>query len=266
VLAQVYSKLHNHTKPILYDAGFGPGILGLAPHRITTLAGEAGVGKSSLAMACMFETLANHPGLRAAVANVEVSDEELLQREFARQSGIPFDKIFHADLTPEEDALLEEVREDMLPILDRVAFLSEPFSPYCLEEGMRWAEADLLVVDYLQQLHRPNGMGPRDAVEESIAGLRGLAKQGKCILAISQVSRPQAGGGRRGLDSLSESRQIGYDSTNVYTLKGLKAQGGFNRVELQHNKSRSGPMENLTLLWDAPRHDWKLSPKVKAAA
>jgi len=266
VLTQVYNKLHNHTKPILYDAGFGPGVFGLAPHRITVFAGEAGVGKSSLAMACMFDALANHPDLRAAVANVEVSDEELMQREFSRQSGIPFNKIFHADLTPEEDSLLAEVREQMQPVLERVTFLSEPFSPYCLEEGMRWAEADLLVVDYLQQLHRPNGMGPREAVEESMAGLRGLAKQGKCILAISQVSRPQMGGGKRGLDGLKESGQIGYDATNVFTLKELKAQGGFSRVCLKHDKSRSGPRQDLTLLWDAPIHDWKLSPNVKVAA
>ncbi len=266
VLTRVYNKLCNHTKPILYNAGFGPGVLGLAPHRITVLAGEAGVGKSSLAMACMFDALANHPGLRAAVANVEVSDEELMQREFARQSGIPFDKIFHADLTPEEDTQLEEVREQMQPILDRVTFLSEPFAPYLLDEGMRWAEADLLVADYLQQLHRPNSMQPREAVEESMSGLRSLAKQGKCILAISQVSRPQMGASSKGLNGLRESGQIGYDATNVYTLKGVRPEGKLKRVNLQHNKSRSGPMEDLTFLWDAPRHDWQLSPSVKAAA
>lgn len=256
VLSSVCERVKSREPAVQHNAGFGPGVLGLVPGCIAVLAGEAGVGKSSLAMACVFDMLTADRTLRAAVANVELSDEVLVQRELSRASGVPFGKILDNDLTDEEMVGIAAIQQELRTILDRVTFLPEPFDGHCLTAH----RADILIVDYIQELHRPPGMPPREAVENSMRSIRRLAKGGVCAIVVAQLSRSTAATSASTMDRLKESGQIGYDAHNVYALRA--ARGGHKLI---HAKNRNGPLRNLLLHFDATTHHWSLADEERKA-
>jgi replicative DNA helicase len=265
VLAELIQVHTEHKRPVSYETSFGSDFMDLGPGRITILGGGPGDGKTSLAMACLFDALAARPDLRAAVANTEIPEMELLERELARRSGIPFQVIHRQTYTPEQEKKLHMEWKGLVPHADRIDFLPPAvFTPDGIEQSVRGSGAKLLVLDYIQDIYRPDRLTAKEAVEEVLRSVKRLAREGVCTIIVSQVSR-SAVGGLGG--QLKETGQLDYDGDTILVFDKPKARPkaktkAADLVEervLRHRKNRRGPRQILKLGFEVELHRWTLA-------
>jgi replicative DNA helicase len=258
VLKSVCDDIRTGRKPVSYNTSFDRGILGLAPSRVVVLGGGAGTGKTSLGMSCLFDVLYAQPAMRAVVCNVEMTAEELLEREMARLSGVSLDLIQGRTLTAGQQEAVDGAHEHIQTVEDRLCIMPPPLDPYHIEEAVEYFRADLLLVDYLQELDYPEGRDRRLAIDDALRGFRRMKRAGKCVLVISEVTAAYAGTPAH----LKESGQINYEADNTFVLE--PARNGI--VTLKQAKGRRGTKQTLRLRFLGNIHRWESAEQVGGAA
>jgi replicative DNA helicase len=172
---------------------------GLRPGRIAVLAARTSMGKSMLALT-MARNCAFRQGRPALVASLEMSNEGLLERMLAAESGVLTEKIRRRTLDSSEMDLLRAVAAEA----DRKALLSlggDGTTPGVaeIERGCatvvgRHGHLDLLVVDYLGLMdgalqQRASGDRKKE-VASVVAALHELATRLKvAVVIVEQLTR-----------------------------------------------------------------------------
>ncbi|MER6562763.1 DnaB-like helicase C-terminal domain-containing protein [Streptomyces sp. NPDC001027] len=172
---------------------------GLRPGRVTAVAARTSMGKSMLALA-MARDCAFRQGRPAQVASLEMSNEGLMHRTLAAETGVLTERIRRRDLDPAERDLLRAAAEDA----DRNALLSfggDGTTPTVADIGRscdtvvgRHGHLDLLVVDYLGLMRgalqqRASGDRP-DEVARVVADLHELATRLEAaVVIVEQLTR-----------------------------------------------------------------------------
>jgi replicative DNA helicase len=165
---------------------------GLRPGRLTVVAARTAMGKSMLALT-MARNCALRQGRPAQVASLEMSNEGLLERTLAAETGLLTEKI-RQTLDPSDIDLLRAVAADA----DRKALLSfggDGTTPSvaeiergCATVVWRHGHLDLLVVDYLGLMDgalQQRASGDRQAeVARVVAELQELATRLKAAVVI----------------------------------------------------------------------------------
>src|SRR5688572_16612283 len=90
-------ELFSGKPPLVFNCGDLAG-LNLQPGRVVMVGAPPNVGKTPLAMQATFDSLHNHPELKAVVCSVEMSPKKILNRELARVSGVPLDYIMQRQI------------------------------------------------------------------------------------------------------------------------------------------------------------------------
>jgi len=242
--------------PEQWPVGEGFDAIEIGPGLVMLLGGAPGAGKTAAAMQWTVDALRLSPTLRALVCNVEMAPWTLLDRQLARLSGVPADKIRKRFLAGVEDRVRAGM-EELARIADRLAFHS---GPPTLAEVARSADAfkaRLLVFDYIQRFSVAGGDASQDkrAELDTIMGyVRKFADNGLGVLAVSAVARQKTRTGSGyvslGLASYRGSSELEYGADSCWLVS--QDTDNWGAVTLECVKNRHGETPSLLLSFDKP--------------
>ncbi len=227
------------------DAGIG----GMRPGQMIVLAGRPSHGKTSLG-AQVGRNVAEQ-GVGVLMFSLEMSKEELGQRNAAADNTISFTSIRDAEVTDEEIVELGawvERQADVPFYVDDAP--SQTVGEIYLKTRKMIKEADVkvVIVDYLQlaKPDKPTGIPTIDVAMVS-EGLRRMARKlGITVIALAQLNRDSSSrdDGKPKITDLRQSGQIEQDAHQVilihYDRKANPDTDRGNEVDLMVVKNRSG--------------------------
>jgi archaellum biogenesis ATPase FlaH len=213
----------------------------LKPRMMIGIGGEPGVGKTAFVNQICFDALENNQELKLVICNVEMSIEELLERELARKSKVAYEQIQPniwtgvRNFTKNEDSIrmIEAGKAAMAGYLDRVWFIQPPFSYENLEEACEESAAELVVVDYLQRLITKKEGNNQEKITELMSKIRNIAMTDRCVLVLAALNRK--GYKDLELSSFRDCSEIEYGCDSAY-LMSLNIGSGC--TEFKHVKHR----------------------------
>lgn len=247
----------------------------IGPNRIILLGGAPGSGKTALLCQWVFGLLANNPDLRVLIGNVEMPPHALLNRQLARLSGVPLTTIHKREVEPADEIKLRAAFEGMRPLIDRLAFATDPHKLASIATAASDFEADLLLVDYLQRVAAATKTtGTREQVNALMSELRQIADKGQVgILAAAALSRSRDRKGNNSygaatLASFRESSEAEYGSDDCLILAPTDHNHG-NLVRpmlLTHAKSRYGEQRDVALTFHRRFQRFEVDPFVEGGS
>lgn len=219
------------------------------PGSVVLIGAPPNVGKSTLTMQLVAQLLERRETLRAVVANVEMSQESLLEKLPARYAQVPLDGLMDRTLLAEERARVDAVLRDRVGILERLAYLAPPFSISHLAHAMQDHSARLAVVDYLQRFSA-EANEDRARLDKLMDGIRILARAGACVIVISSVARQKSMSGSSTYTGLTMASfrgtsEIEYGADSAFILHRLESV-----AYLQCVKRRFGQFRDVPLWFD----------------
>jgi replicative DNA helicase len=258
--------LHEHKdEPLGVPTGYGDldkltG--GLQRGDLLIIAARPGVGKTSLMLNVGYNAAHRHRQ-RVAIFSLEMSNEQLVQRFVAGETGIDSQRLRVGDLRDDEWGALNRVAMQMS---DQLIFLDDTpsLSPLDLRVKARriYQEhgLDLIIVDYLQLMSgSTNGRNDNRVQEISFISrnLKQIARELKVpLIAGSQLSRlvEQRSDKRPMLSDLRESGSIEQDADIVmfiYRDELYNPDTEFKNIaEISIAKNRNGPTGKINLFFD----------------
>lgn len=220
---------------------------GLQKSDLIILAARPGVGKTSLAIS-VAQAAARKYGKRVAVFSLEMSNEQLVQRMLAAETGIDSQRLRLGDIHGEDE--WHRLMEAAGALSDAPIFIDDTPAISALELRTKarrlYAEhdLDLVVVDYLQLMTGGEKRNENRVQEISniSRGLKGLARELNVpVLALSQLSRAVEGRQDK-RPILSDLRESGCltgdsriylpDSGRYVPIRAVVGQSGFRVAAL----------------------------------
>ena len=167
---------------------------GLQKSDLVILAARPGMGKTSLAIS-LAQNAARKYGKRVAVFSLEMSNEQLVQRMLAAETGIDSQRLRLGDIQGEDE--WHRLMEAAGALSEAPIYIDDTPAVSTLELRTKarrlYAEhdLDLVVVDYLQLMSSSRRSENRvQEISEISRGLKGLARELNIpVLALSQLSR-----------------------------------------------------------------------------
>jgi replicative DNA helicase len=225
---------------------------GLQGTDFVILAGRPGMGKTSLALGIALHA-ARRFAQRIAIFSLEMSDEQLILRLLAAESGIDSQRLRLGKIAEPEWPVFTQSSQVLseIPI-----YINDTAAISIFElrnEAMRLAAEvglDMLIIDYIQLMR---GSGARnqnrqEEISEISRGLKALAKELRIpVLGLSQLNRDLEGrkDKRPRLSDLRESGSLEQDADVVmfiYRDEEYNPDTEFpNIAEIILGKHRSGP-------------------------
>lgn len=233
-------------------------LVGLRPGKMGVIAARPSMGKTALASTIRRSVLAQGHGV--IEFNLEMSKEELLERELAFQAQINLSKVLRAkDITDEELIRIRGATGSLFPgrwfIDDRtysIAGMRRKARILSGRMGRHGIKTGCVIVDYIQ-LAGENGDGREQSIAAISRGCKFLAKELGCtVLALSQLNRScEYREDRRPLMSdLRESGSIEQDADwvgFVYREHMYDNSHPAEDTEFILRKQRSGPIGTVRL-------------------
>ena len=231
---------------------------GLQKSDLIILAARPGVGKTSLAIS-IAQGAARKFGKRVAIFSLEMSNEQLVQRMLAAETGIDSQRLRLGDIHGEEE--WHKLMEAAGALSDASLFIDDTPAVTALELRTKarrlYAEhdLDLIVVDYLQLMS--GGLRSENRVQEISAisrNLKSLARELNVpVLALSQLSRAVESrhDKRPILSDLRESGSIEQDADVVMFIYReemyVEETERQNIADILVSKHRNGPTGTISL-------------------
>ncbi len=235
-------------------------IIGLRPGKMGVIAARPSMGKTALASTIRRSVL--QQGYGVIEFALEMSAEELLERELAFQAGLNLRKVLSAkEITTDELARVGAARGALVSgrwfIDDRTYSIAGMRRRARIVAG-RMLRSDIkvgcIIIDYLQ-LAEDNGEGREQSIAAISRGCKFLAKELECtVLALSQLNRScEYREDRRPLMSdLRESGSIEQDADWVgFVYREHMYDNSFPAEETEFiiRKHRSGPTGTIRLAY-----------------
>lgn len=234
-------------------------LAGLQPSDLIIVAGRPGMGKTGFLLS-VAKNAAQKYRKHVAIFSLEMSNEQLVQRLIAQETGIDSQRLRTGQLREEEWPLFTHAVE---VLSDTVIFLDDTpaITPLQLRTKCRRLHMefglDLVVVDYLQLMTAGTRMENRvQEVSYISRNLKILARELNVpVLAAAQLSRAveQRGDKRPMLSDLRESGSLEQDADvvlflyrdEVYNPETVKQ----NLAEVIVAKHRNGPVGKVELVF-----------------
>jgi replicative DNA helicase len=245
---------------------------------LVLLAGRPGMMKTTLALKIARSNA--RVGKHVAIYSLEMSDEQLVQRLIASETGIPPQRLRLGDIQPDEwpgfTAATQMLAEIPIHIDDAPALSVQELRGKARRLNSMWG-IDLIIVDYLQLMRsgrksdNPSTGSGCNRVQEVSAigrGLKALARELNIpVLAISILSRacelrPNK---RPILSDLRESGTLEYEADIVWFCYRDELYNPdtelVNILELIQAKWRHGPTGTIKLYCHKDRQDFSDADK-----
>jgi replicative DNA helicase len=272
---QLYRRFEDGTPPAI-ETGFSDidhRLGGLHKGNLVILAGQTGMGKSAFAGQLISNVARS--GRRVLLFNLEMTDEEIAERQLAGLSGVGVSAIHRTTLDVDQ---LKRVVTGMGQLTKYPIYI-------CTKGGMtiealrdkarawvhRNGPLDLLVVDYLQlvngsRVYKGNRV---QEVGEVSRGLKALAKELACpVVALAQLNRDVAKRENK-VPTKFDLRESGDIENDADTIWMLYRPGYFEpdnekiqtRAEVHVVKNRHGDEcqgeRAILLRWDGPTNQFQ---------
>jgi replicative DNA helicase len=235
----------------------------LRPGRVVLLGAPPGAGKTTLALQLIFDVVAQH-GLRAVIANVEMSADVLIDKLLARLARVDVTALMNRDLTEAERGRVLSAVATHADALARIAFHTGPPTVPSVYESARAFDAQLIVLDYLQRFAL-DAADDRVRLDRLMGQVRRVADQGLAVLVISSVSRQKGRSGSTyaGLDmaSFRNSGELEFGADAAYLLDANLSHG---IATLRQVKNRFGPLCDVPLRFDGPHQEFRAGDALDA--
>jgi len=166
---------------------------GLGAGDLVIIAGRPSMGKTALAMNIAGNVA--ETGDFVHFFSMEMSPEQLANRQLAEHSGVASDRLRRGDFTEDEFRAVARAAEKLsgLPcVIDRTGGISISALSAKARRMARKRKTKLIVIDYLQLMSGSNGKGGNrvNDITEITTGLKALAGELQIpIIALSQLSR-----------------------------------------------------------------------------
>ena len=233
------------TGPVLYRHTLSHPEIG--PGLVTLIGGAPGGGKTAFVTQIAIDALRFSPDLRLLIANCEMSDEAILNRQLARLSGVNAELIRHRRLGPMHTDRIDTGLATLETVIDRIGFLQRPCSLTNVAMAADDMGAQVVILDYLQRFTLDDeDSEPRERIGRMMDSLRRLASRGLAVIVVSALGRTRDRAGRSSysgdglsLASFRETSELEYGADDAFILAPIE-EGDPSRVRLQHLKSRHG--------------------------
>lgn len=247
--------VQNGTGPVLYRHTLSHPEIG--PGLVTLIGGAPGGGKTAFVTQIAIDALQFNPDLRLLVANCEMSDEAILNRQLARLSGVNAELIRRRRLRPSHSDRIDTGLATLETVIDRIGFLQRPFSLTNVAMAADDMGAQVVILDYLQRFTLDDeDSEPRERIGRMMDSLRRLASRGLAVIVVSALGRTRDRAGRSSysgdglsLASFRETSELEYGADDAFILAPIEERDP-NRVRLQHLKSRHGEQVTQDLLFN----------------
>lgn len=252
------AELEAGTPPVLYplaDPGNRLADIEVGPGLVSLWGGPPGAGKTALVMQLVMDALRLVPTLCALVANVEMAPAALLDRQLARLSGIDLKTVRHRRFTAAHAARRAAGVAALDAVTPRLTFLRPPYSVENVVRAADAAEAELVVMDYVQRFAAVGDHTHRKgAVDEVMDYARRMADGGAAVILVAAVGRQKDASGRSGyadlgLASFRESSELEYGADDAFLVVRDDPDDPAG-VTLRHVKSRHGETRDIPLRFD----------------
>lgn len=159
---------------------------GLFRKELIVIGGGSGTGKSYIA-GTIFKHIATQ-AFRTGYFSLEISNSMVVSRLIAQKSNIKFSRILYGFLNPEEQAKINDAKNDLKVWEDYMDFRDDIYEYDKLEVEIKNGGYDFVVVDFMQNI-LGKGKDEYSNLSEISLKLQKLAKECNCcILALSQLS------------------------------------------------------------------------------
>jgi len=232
---------------------------GLQPSDLLIIAGRPGMGKTGFILSAIKNAALTHKK-HVAIFSLEMSNEQLVQRIIAQETGIDSTRLRSGKLSPDEWLLFTqaiEVLSDTHIFLDDTPALTPlQLRTKCRRLHLEY-KLDLIVVDYLQLMGGDMRTNNRvQEVSDISRNMKILARELNVpVLAAAQLSRAveQRSDKRPVLSDLRESGSLEQDADIVmfiYRPEVYEEDSQFkNLAEIIIAKHRNGPTGEVQLVF-----------------
>lgn len=221
---------------------------GIRPGELWLVAGRTGDGKTALGLEMVAANCREN--IPVGIFSFEMGKQDVLQRLWSQQSGVPFRQIRNPRNIPCE--LRQRVQKAACEIGQWPLFICDDGALTVAQLQakarilVRREKVELLLVDYVQLVNAP-ARDERERITKVSNALRALAKDtGVPIVAISQLSRPRDGNPnmRPNRFALKESGSLENDAHVIVLIyRPMDSSGQYvGEDELILAKQRSGPV------------------------
>lgn len=232
---------------------------GLQPSDLLIIAGRPGMGKTGFLLSALKNAALTHKK-HVAVFSLEMSNEQLVQRLIAQETGIDSTRLRSGKLSPDEWLLftqaIEVLTETHIFLDDTPALTPLQLRTKCRRLHLEY-KLDLIVVDYLQLMGGDIRNNNRvQEVSEISRNMKILARELNVpVLAAAQLSRAveQRSDKRPVLSDLRESGSLEQDADIVmfiYRPEVYEEDTALkNLAEIIISKHRNGPTGEVQLIF-----------------
>jgi len=225
--------------------------LGLHSHEYVTIAGNTGLGKSTL----LFQLAINHyvEGYTPMIISLEMSDQEIYRKMDAMAVGLKQMAMKRMDLAPNDMKKWEDFAEKVGNAANDIIIVdvddATPEKVYA--ETARW-NPDVVGVDYVQLLTAPKYLKQGwEKVGYVSQQMKKLARQlDTPVYGLAQTNAEAFEEGAK-LSNLGQSKDIGRHSDIVLGLAQTQEEREIKKLELRVLKNRGGVAnKSIYMKWD----------------
>lgn len=246
--------------------GMDSRLLGLRGGQMIVVGARPGVGKTSFCLNMAVN--AADSGARVALFSLEMSKKEIAERLLSSRSAVSLSDIRSASIDDSQWPQILEATEYLSGLdvlIDDTPGITVTEIRAKARRMLRGAANGIVIIDYLQLLSSPSGMGRNDSratvVGEMSRGIKIMAKDLNVpVMALSQLNRVVEGrtGKRPQLSDLRESGSIEQDADIVILLDRSMTPEEAERQDRPNEgvtqfiiaKNRSGPLGAVDMRFD----------------
>jgi replicative DNA helicase len=231
---------------------------------VTIVGARTSVGKS-----VFVQQVATHnaaAGLHVVLCSAEMTNEQLLARAKAAQTGIPLARILRATFSEAEISTLRTTPLPPVRLYDKAGMTTADVNALVARFALTPRPLDLVVVDHLHHLADPVERGETRYVQvgRMVAALKETAKRHGCVLLVAAQLNRDAQGRAPTLADLRDAGTIEEYASVVQFLH--RPENTPTTCEVYVAKHRNGPVGKCKLYFDAPcvrfrDFDWKAAAR-----
>ncbi len=216
---------------------------GLFPKTVTVLVGEAGRGKTTIALSHVRHFVKQ--GYRVAYFSLEMSQEEIIRILMAMETGISRTALKKGALTAQQYADFVEtagsISQWSLDIIDDLPTLTPAQMARRIRLMTLENPVDIVIIDGLWLMHPTEPTGERwQDVNQIIENLTNIAKQLDIPILLLHQYKNMLGNRRPELSDISESTGVQKTAQVIWALYRLPKPDGSETTRIKVLKDRNG--------------------------